>query len=134
MKNVKKINPKSLRIPTKAYSQGIVIPLGDAELMYVTGQLSQDADGNVVAPNDTEAQAKVVFSRIEEILKVGGMTMDNVVKIQIFIKDITESKLVSVLRDEVFKNAKPVSTLVEISGFIKEDCTIEIETTAYKAH
>ena len=134
MKNVKKINPKSLRIPTKAYSQGIVIPLGDAELMYVTGQLSQDADGNVVAPNDTEAQAKVVFSRIEEILKEGGMTMDNVVKIQIFIKDITESKLVSVLRDEVFKNAKPVSTLVEISGFIKEDCTIEIETTAYKAH
>ncbi|GBE16554.1 enamine/imine deaminase [bacterium BMS3Abin15] len=134
MKNVKKINPESLKVPTRAYSQGVVISLGDAELMYVTGQLSQDVDGNVVAPNDTEAQTKVVFSRIEEVLKEGGMTMDNVVKIQIFIKNITESKLVSALRDEVFKNVKPVSTLVEVSGFIKEDCTIEIEATAYKAH
>jgi len=132
MKNVKRINPKSLRIPTKAYSQGIIIPIGDGELMYITGQLAQDADGNVVAPNDTEAQTKVIFSRIEEILKEGGMTMDNVIKIQIFIKDIAESKIVSVLRDEIFKNAKPVSTLVEVSGFIKEDCTIEIEATAYK--
>ena len=133
MKNVKRINPESLRIPTKAYSQGIIIPVGDAELMYITGQLSQGADGNVVAPNDTEAQAKVIFSRIEEILKEGGMTMDNVIKIQIFIKNIAEAKLVSALRDEIFKNAKPVSTLVEVSGFIKEGCTIEIEATAYRA-
>ncbi len=134
MKDIKRINPKSLKIPTKAYSQGIVIPLGDAELMYVTGQLSQDVDGNVVAPGNTERQTKVIFSRIEEILKEGGMTMDNVVKIQIFIKDITESKIVSVLRDEIFKDAKPTSTLVEVSGFVKEGCTIEIEATAYKAN
>jgi len=99
----------------------------------VTGQLSQDADGNVLAPNDTEAQTKVIFSRIEEILKEGGMTMDDVIKIQIFIKDIKESKLVSALRDKIFKDAKPVSTLIEVSGFVKEDCTIEIEATAYNA-
>jgi len=134
MKNVKRINPKSLKIPTKAYSQGVIISLGDAELIYVTGQLSQDADGNVISPGDTKTQTRVIFSRIEEILKEGGMSMDNVVKIQIFIKDITESKIVSVLRDEIFKDARPVSTLVEVSGFVKEGCTVEIEATAYKAN
>jgi len=132
MNGIKKINPKLLKIPTRAYSQGIVIPLGNAELMYVTGQLSQDADGNVVAPNNTEEQTKVVFSRIKEILREGEMTFDDVVKIQIFIKDIKESKIVSALRDEIFKDAKPASTLVEVSGFIKEGCMIEIEVTAYK--
>lgn len=130
--NVKKLNPESLGIPTKSYSQGIVVPLGNADLMYVTGQLSQDANNNVVAPSDVEGQTKVIFSRIEEILKEGGMTMDDVIKIQIFIKDITKSKLVSAIRDEVFKNARPVSTFVEVSGFVKEDCMIEIEATAYK--
>ena len=129
---IKRINPKSLRVPTKAYSQGIVISLGEAELMFVTGQLSQDIDGNVVAPGDTEAQTRVVFSRIAEILREGGMIMDNVVKLQIFIKDIGEVKIVSAIRDEIFQNSKPVSTLVEVTGFVKEGCMIEIEVTAYK--
>ena len=132
MNKIKKVNPESLRIPTKAYSQGIVIPIGDTELMFVTGQLSQDADGNVIALNDIEGQTKVVFSRIETILKEAEMTFDNVVKAQIFIKDITQSKIVSAIRDDVFKNSKPVSTLVEVSGFVKEGCMIEIEVTAVK--
>ncbi len=132
MNKIRKINPESLRVPTKSYSQGVVIPIGDTELMFVTGQLSQDIDGNVIAPNDTEEQTKVIFSRIESILKEAEMTFDNVVKVQIFIKDITESKIVSNMRDEIFKNSKPASTLVEVSGFVKHDCNIEIEVTAVK--
>lgn len=60
------------------------------------------------------------------------MTFDDVVKVQIFIKDITQSKIVSAIRDDVFKNSKPASTLVEVSGFVKEGCVIEIEVTAIK--
>ena len=132
MNKIKNINPESLRIPTKAYSYGVIVPCGDTELLFVTGQLSQDVDGNVVAPGDIEAQTKVVFSRIGEILKDAGMTTDNVVKVQIFIKDISESKKVSTIRDEIFHDSKPASTLVEVSGFVKEDCMIEIEVTAAK--
>ncbi|PIR44237.1 hypothetical protein COV23_01075, partial [Candidatus Wolfebacteria bacterium CG10_big_fil_rev_8_21_14_0_10_31_9] len=51
---------------------------------------------------------------------------------QIFIKDITQAKIVSAIRDDVFKNSKPVSTLVEVSGFIKDECVIEIKVTAVK--
>lgn len=132
MSEVKKVNPESLRIPKKSYSQGVIVPVGDGEMMFVTGQLSQDADGQVVAPGDTEAQTKVVFSRIHEILKEGDMTMDDVVKVQIFIKDISESKKVSAIRDEIFLDSKPASTLVEVSGFVKDDCMIEIDVIAYK--
>lgn len=132
MNKIKKVNPALLQIPTKSYSQGIVIPIGDTELMFVTGQLAQDVNGNVISPNNVEEQTKVVFSRIEAILREAEMTFDNVVKAQIFIKDITQSKIVSAIRDNVFKNSKPASTLVEVSGFVKEGCVIEIEVTAIK--
>ena len=47
-----------------------------------------------------------------------------------FVKDINDSKIVSGIRDEVFKNSKPASTLVEVSNFVKDGCCVEIEVTA----
>lgn len=128
---IKQINPESLRIPTKSYSQGILVP-SNSELLFVTGQLPQDIDGNVVAPNDVKTQTELVFSRISTILQEGNMTMDDVVKVQIFVKDINDSKIISGIRDEVFKNSKPASTLIEVSNFVKDGCCVEIEVTAAK--
>ncbi|MFA4942096.1 MAG: RidA family protein [Patescibacteria group bacterium] len=129
---IKSVNPSSLGVPKKSYSQGMLIPLGDAEILFVTGQIAQDAEGNVVAPNNAKIQTEIVFSRIANILKEGGMTMDNVVKTQIFLTNIKDSSIVSSVRDEVFKVSRPVSTLVGVSGLVKEGCCVEIEVTAIK--
>ena len=126
----KKINPVALRIPTKAYSQAIQVQFGNARLLFVTGQLPQDIDGNIVAPGNMQKQAEVVFSRIETILNEAGMSFDDVVKMQIFVKDIKQAKIVSNLRDIHMKNSCPASTLVEVSAFVKDDCLLEIEVTA----
>lgn len=127
-----KINPVSLRIPTKAYSQGVLVPCGDTNLLFVTGQLPQNIDGEIEHVGDIEAQTRLVFNRISEILKEAGMSFDDVVKIQIFIKDIKESKVVSSVRNELFATSKPASTLVEVSGFVKEGCGLEIDVVAAK--
>ena len=132
MDKIKRINPESLRIPTKSYSQGVLVPCGDSDLLFVTGQLSQDIDGNVVAPDDVRVQTELVFSRISVILEEGGMTMDDVVKVGIFVKDIKDSKIVSKVRDRVFENSRPASTLVEVSNFVKEGCSVEIDVIAAK--
>ncbi|MCK4521333.1 MAG: RidA family protein [Nanoarchaeota archaeon] len=132
MNKIKRINPESLRIPTKSYSQGVLIPFGNAELLFVTGQLPQDLDGNVVAPNDAKTQTELVFSRISDILQEADMTMDHVVKVQIFVKNISDSKIISKIRDDVFKNSRPASTLVGVSNFVKDECCVEIEVTAAK--
>ncbi len=128
----KKINPISLRIPTKAYSQGVLVPCGDTNLLFVTGQLPQNIDGKIVHLGDIDAQTRLVFSRISDILKEANMTFDDVVKIQIFIKDINNSKVVSAIRNELFAESKPASTLVEVSGFVKKDCEVEIDVVAAK--
>lgn len=128
----RKINPESLRVPTKAYSQGILVPCGVVNLLFVTGQLSQDIDGNVVFSDDIEKQTRHIFSRILEILNEANMSFADIVKIQIFIKDIRESKIVSAIRDELLIESKPASTLVEVSGFVKDGCRLEIDAVAAK--
>jgi len=130
MKKIKRINPEALRIPTKCYSQGVVVPCGESDLMFVTGQLPQDVDGNVVSEGDIGAQTRLVFFRISSILEEGGFSLDDVVKVGIFVKDIGDSKVVSKVRDEVLRNSKPASTLVEVSNFVKDGCSIEIEVVA----
>ena len=132
MSDIKRFNPSSLRIPTNSYSQGVLVPLGNADLLFVTGQLAQDLDGNIIAPNDAKTQTEIIFKRISDILQEGGMTLKDVVKVQIFIKDIKDLKTISGIRNEVFKDIKPASTLVEVSNFVKEGCCLEIEVTAAK--
>ena len=127
---IRKINPESLRIPTKAYSQGIVVPCGQSELMFITGQLPQNIDGDIIHIGDVDAQIRLVFERIGEILKEGNMSFDDVVKLQIYVNDIAFAKSVSKIRDEIFVNSKPASTLVEVSGFVKEGCSLEVDAVA----
>lgn len=131
MANIK-VNPVSLRIPTKAYSQGILVNCGISNLLFVTGQLPQDLDGNIIHAGDVEAQTRLVFERIGEILAEADMSFDDVVKLQIYVKDIQFSKTVSAIRDELFQMSKPASTLVEVSGFVKDGCSLEIDAVAAK--
>lgn len=126
----KRVNPESLRIPTKAYSQGVLVPCGDSDLLFVTGQLPQNIDGEIIHQGDISEQTRLVFHRITEILKEAEMTNDDVVKLQIYVKNIEDSKTVSSIRNELFANAKPASTLVEVSGFVKEGCLLEIDAVA----
>lgn len=128
-----KINPISLRIPTKAYSQGMLVPCGEVDLLFVTGQLSQDIDGNIIYSGDIERQTRHIFSRLLTILTEAEMSFDDVVKIQIFLKDVHESKVVSSIRDELLSGSCPASTLVEVSGFVKEGCHLEIDMVAAKS-
>jgi len=131
MNNIK-INPTSLRVPTKAYSQGVLVPCGDSNLLFVTGQLPQNIDGEIVDVGNVEGQTRLVFSRILEILKEAEMSFDDVVKLQIYVKDIKDAKIVSSIRNELFAKSKPASTLVEVSGFVKEGCALEVDVVAAK--
>ena len=132
MNTIKKVNPASMKQPTKAYSNGILVPLGSANLLFVTGQVAQDSEGKVVAPNDAAEQARFVFSHIGEILKDADMSFDDVVKAQIFVTNMDDSSKVSAVRDEFFVSSKPASTMVEINRLVKTGCCVEVEVIAVK--
>lgn len=125
-----RINPPNFTKTVGAYSQGLKVDMGVKSMIFVSGQLAMDADGTAIAPNDIAEQTRYIFENIKKILKEANATLDDVVKVQIFLTDISKFAQVSAVRNEYLENIKPVSTLVEISNTVKEGCDIEIEVTA----
>ncbi|MCB1538114.1 MAG: RidA family protein [Rhodospirillales bacterium] len=114
-----------------AYSHGLSVALTPAtRMIFVTGQIAMDAAGAAVAPGDAAAQAEFVFENIKAILAADGATLDDVVKVQIFLTDMNDFAKVSPVRNRYLERAKPVSTLVEVSRLVKDGCCVEIEVIA----
>ena len=76
------------------------------------------------------AQTIFIFKKIEKALKEVGAIMDDVVRTRMYVVDITQWEAAGKAHGEFFKNIKPVSTMVEVSGLINGDLLIEIEVTA----
>jgi 2-iminobutanoate/2-iminopropanoate deaminase len=129
-----KINPPNFTKTVGAYSQGLMVEIGDKSMIFVSGQLAMDAKGNPVAPNDISAQTRYIFENIKIILGNVGTVLEDVVKVQIFLTDISKFPQVSAVRNEYLDTIRPVSTLVEISRTVKEGCDVEIEVIAIMDH
>lgn len=115
-----------------AYSHGLKVDMGNnKEMIFVTGQIAQDKNWNVIS-DDIEEQTVYVFECLQKILNEAGASLDDVVKTQIFLTDIKDFSKVSPIRNKYFSKSKPVSTLVEVSSLVKAGCKIEIEVIAIK--
>lgn len=123
------LNPADMTPPMGAYSHGYVVPVGDARMIFVTGQIPIDSEGNLVS-EDISEQTRFVFGRIVSILEAGNASMLDVVKAQIFLTDINDFAAVSAIRNEYFGESKPVSTLVEVSALVRDGCKVEVEVIA----
>ena len=125
-----KINPAHFTKTVGAYSQGLKVDIGDKSMIFVSGQLAMDAEGAPIAPDDIGTQTRYIFENIRKILGEAGATLQDVVKVQIFVTDITKFPEISAVRNEYLGEIRPVSTLLEISRTVREGCDIEIEVTA----
>lgn len=99
-------------------------------LIFVSGVQAPKGEINEVATEDIGEQTRLVFEEIKSILEEAGASIDNVVKAVIYLKDINDFEIVSPIRAEYFKNSMPVSTMVEVGGFVRKGSKIEIEVTA----
>lgn len=123
------VNPAHL-VPMGAYSQGMVVPIGDSRLVVTAGQIAADASGNPLAPGDLGAQTRIVFENLTAVLAEAGATLRDVFKIQIFLTDMSQFSAVSAVRNEFLAGINPVSTLVEITRTVVDGCDIEVEAMA----
>ena len=128
----KNLSPKNFTVKTGSYSHGMSVSDGHMKLIFVTGQIAMDADGNVVCPNDIAGQAEFIFENIKKILAEADSTLDDVVKAQLFLTDMSLFGQVSPVRNKYFEKSQPVSTMVEVSSLVKKGCMLEIEVIAIK--
>jgi 2-iminobutanoate/2-iminopropanoate deaminase len=125
-----RINPPNFTKTVGAYSQGLKVDIGDKVMVFVSGQLAMDSDGKPVAPDDISVQTRYIFENIKTILANAGASLEDVVKVQIFLTDISKFPQVSAVRNKYLEHIKPVSTLVEISRTVRDGCDVEIEMIA----
>ena len=100
------------------------------DLLFVSGIVAVDANGDLVGGDDVGAQARLVFESIERILAAAGCSFDDVVKVTIFLTDVDDRPRINPVRQEVFGTTRPASTLVEVSRLAVPGAKIEVEAIA----
>ena len=124
---LKHLLPADMAAPFAAYSHGVKVSTG-AELVFCSGQLGIASDGSV--PEDAGAQAELCFENIRRILRDGGMELSDVVRINAYVTDRAYMRAYMDVRDRLFPQPAPASTLVIVSGFTREEFKVEIEAVA----
>ncbi len=96
--------------------------------MFASGQIPVDpATGNI--PDGIEAQAKQALTNVKNLMEASGLSMDNIVKTSVFIKDMNDFAKVNEVYATFFESDFPARSCVEVARLPK-DVLIEVEVIA----
>jgi reactive intermediate/imine deaminase len=114
--------------PTNGYSHVVSFT---GRMIIVSGQVPLDGDGRLVGPDDPRAQTRQVFRNLEAALAAAGASLGDVVKLTVFLTNMSDLAEFRAVRDEfVDPERPPASSLVQVSGLVHPAFRIEIEATA----
>jgi 2-iminobutanoate/2-iminopropanoate deaminase len=99
-------------------------------MIFISGQLARDRQGNVVGSGDMRAQLRQVGENIKAALEAAGASLSDVVKTTTYVTDIEEFFKHVDVRMEYFGAALPTSTTVEVRRLAQPDFLVEIEAVA----
>ena len=100
------------------------------DLLFVSGFVPVDGEGRLVGGGDVVAQARQVFVNLGAVLAAAGATFADVVKVTVYLTDIADRARINPVRQEFFGDARPASTLVEVSALAVPGAKVEIEAVA----
>lgn len=97
------------------------------DLVYVSGQLSHDADGNFVGTGDFELQVRTSFANLDRVLAHYGATRTQIVETTVLIRELrTNWDTAARLHAEYFGDHRPASTAMGVTDLAVPDQLIEI--------
>lgn len=126
MTDREEIRVPELGEPISHYTDAVRV----GDLLFVSGCVPTDGQGNVVGGDDVAAQARKVFENIGAILGAAGTTFADVAKVTVYLTDVDDRAAINPVRQEVFGDARPASTLVEVSRLAIPGIKIEVEAVA----
>jgi 2-iminobutanoate/2-iminopropanoate deaminase len=97
------------------------------DLLFVSGVAPVDEHFRLVGGNDVAAQARQVFLNMKKILDSAGTSFDKVLKVTVYLTDISDRAKINPIREEFFGAARPASTLIGISALVIPGMKVEIE-------
>ena len=100
------------------------------DLIFVAGQASVDEQGNIVGVGDFDAQVEQSFNNLSRLLNLGNSNLSKIVKVVIYVTDMSNFSKVLALRERYFTPPYPADTIVEVNALGLPELEFEIEAIA----
>jgi enamine deaminase RidA (YjgF/YER057c/UK114 family) len=100
------------------------------EHVYVSGTTASDEQGSVIGIGDPAAQTDYIIRKVERALVACGATLADVVRVRMYVTDISQWEAIGRKHGEFFGDIRPVSTMVEVSKLVDPRHMVEIEVEA----
>ncbi|MCC7413235.1 MAG: RidA family protein [Gammaproteobacteria bacterium] len=99
-------------------------------LVFLSGHAALDEQGRVVGAGNFDAQAEQTFRNLEKSLAAAGATLHEVIKVNIYLTDMSHFPSIVELRGKWFSPPWPADTIVEVKSLALPELMIEIECVA----
>ena len=125
----RQIRTDNVREPMGHFSQAIDIE-ARGKLVFISGMTARRADGSIAGVGDIEAQTRQVCENIKSAVEAAGGTMDDICRVDVYVRNIEHFDKIHKVRREYFKAPAPASTMVEVSKMVSAEYLIEINAIA----
>ncbi len=125
--------PRAERIVTDPdpYEQfHIALGYRTGNLVFLSGQTALDEHGTVVGEGDFDAQADQTFKNLKRVLEHAGSGMERIIKVNIYLTDMSNFPKIVELRAKHFKRPWPADTITGVTALALPELMIEIEAIA----
>ncbi|MBL8594936.1 MAG: RidA family protein [Devosia sp.] len=123
----KPLSPSSIHPAFSRYSLGVEVS-SRSRYVFCSGQVGIRADGTI--PSDCATQTRICFDNIAAVLAEAGMGFGDVVKLNAFVTGREHLAEYMKVRNELFPEPFPASTLMIVGGFARPEFVVEIEAIA----
>ena len=99
-------------------------------ILYLSGHAAISESGELMGIGDFDAQAEATFESLNRTLRAGGSDLSQVIKVTIYLTDMSHFDKIVALREKWFTQPYPADTIVEVSSLALPELMIEIEAIA----